>query len=43
MLFGETVAVYCENRTKRIYTMCVCRMQSFGVLEQVARILTTRL
>jgi hypothetical protein len=32
MLFGETVAVYCEDR-----------MQSFGVLKRVVHIVTTGL
>jgi hypothetical protein len=39
MPFGETVAVYCENHTE--HTHCVGRMQSFGVLKQVVRIVTT--
>jgi hypothetical protein len=36
MLFKEKVAVYCENH-------CVGRMQSFGMLKQVVRILTAKL
>jgi hypothetical protein len=28
MLFRETVAVYCENHTEHINTLCVGRMQS---------------
>jgi hypothetical protein len=27
MLFGETVAVYCENHTEHINTLCVGRIQ----------------
>jgi hypothetical protein len=34
MLFRETVAVYCENRTKRTKIYCVGRMQSFGILKR---------
>jgi hypothetical protein len=29
----ETVAVYCENHTKHINTLCVGRMQRFSMLE----------
>jgi hypothetical protein len=29
MLFGETVAVYCENRTEHTNTLYGGRMQSF--------------
>jgi hypothetical protein len=32
MLFGETVAVYCENHTEHTNT-CVGRMQGFSVLK----------
>jgi hypothetical protein len=42
MLFRETVAVYCENRTEHRYTL-VGRMQSFSMLKQMVRILTTKL
>jgi hypothetical protein len=41
MLFGETVAVYCENYAERIDS--VGRMQSFSALKWVVHILTTRL
>jgi hypothetical protein len=27
MLFSETIAVYCENHTERINTVCVSEMQ----------------
>jgi hypothetical protein len=43
MVFGETVAVYCENHTEHTNTLCVGRMQTFIVLKQVVRILTARL
>jgi hypothetical protein len=43
MLFGERVAVYCENHMEHTDTLCVGRMQSFSVLKQVVRILTTEL
>jgi hypothetical protein len=39
MLFGETVAVYCENHTEHTHTLCG-EMQGFGVLKQVVHILT---
>jgi hypothetical protein len=35
MLFGETLAVYCENHTEHINTLCEGRMQRFSVLKQV--------
>jgi hypothetical protein len=34
MLFRETVAVYCENRTEHTDTLCMGRMQSFSVLKR---------
>jgi translation initiation factor IF-1 len=40
MLFGETVAVYCENHMEHTDTL-VGRMRSFGMLKQVVYILTT--
>jgi hypothetical protein len=42
MLFGETVAVYCENHTEHADTL-FGRMQGSGVLKQVVHIVTTRL
>jgi hypothetical protein len=37
MLFGETVAVYCENIwNTQIY--CVGRMESFSMLKQVVNV-----
>jgi translation initiation factor IF-1 len=42
MLFSETVAVYCENRTEHTDTLCG-RMQSFSKLKQVVHIVTTGL
>jgi hypothetical protein len=39
MLFGETLDVYCENRTEHTDTLCV-RMQSFSMLKLVVRIVT---
>jgi hypothetical protein len=42
MLIGERVAVYCENRMEHSKTLCG-QDALFGVLEQVVRILTTRL
>jgi hypothetical protein len=42
LLFGETVAVYCENHMKHTNTL-VGRMQSFGVLKQVVHIITSGL
>jgi hypothetical protein len=41
MMLRETVAVYCENRTKHVD--CVGIMQSFSVLQRVVRIVTTEL
>jgi hypothetical protein len=38
MLFRERVAVYCEDHTEHINTLCVGRMQSFSVLKQVVHI-----
>jgi hypothetical protein len=38
MLFGETVAVYCENHTEHTDTLCG---QSVSVLKQVVRVVTT--
>jgi hypothetical protein len=43
MLFGETVAVYCENHMEHTDTLCGGRMQSFGVLKVVVHIVTTGL
>jgi hypothetical protein len=40
MLFGETVAVYCENHTEHTDTLCGQNAE-FLMLEQVAHILTT--
>jgi hypothetical protein len=37
MLFGETVAVYCENHTEHTIH-CVGRIQRFGMLKQVIHI-----
>jgi hypothetical protein len=34
MLFGETVAVYCENRMEHRHTLCVGRMQRLNRLKQ---------
>jgi hypothetical protein len=42
MVFGETVAVYCENHTERTDKLCG-RMQRFSVLKQVVHIVTTGL
>jgi translation initiation factor IF-1 len=42
MLFGETVAVYCENYTEDTDN-CVGRMQSLSVLKRVVHIVTTEL
>jgi hypothetical protein len=42
MLFGETVAVYCESHTEHTDTLCG-RMQGFSVLKQVVHKVTTRL
>jgi hypothetical protein len=39
MLFGETVAVYCENHMEHIH--CVGRMKSFSMLKQEVHIKTT--
>jgi hypothetical protein len=36
MLFGETIAVYCENHTKHKYTLWG-RMQGFSMLKQVVQ------
>jgi hypothetical protein len=38
MLFGETVAVYCENRTEHTDTL-----QNFSMLKRVVYIITTGL
>jgi hypothetical protein len=35
MLFGEKIAVYCENHTEHTNIHCVGRMQSFGVSKRV--------
>jgi translation initiation factor IF-1 len=39
MLFRETVAVYCENRTEHTDTLCG-RMQSSDMLKQVVHVVT---
>jgi hypothetical protein len=39
MLFRETVAVYCENRTEHMTTHCVGRMQ-FLYIKQLVDIVT---
>jgi hypothetical protein len=41
MLFRETAAVYCENRTEHKYTYCVGRMQTYSILEQVVHSVVT--
>jgi hypothetical protein len=41
MLFREAVAVYCENHTEHIYTICVGRMLNFNILKWVVHIVTT--
>jgi translation initiation factor IF-1 len=43
MLFGETVAVYCENHTELTNTLCGQNAESFGMLKQVVYIVTTGL
>jgi hypothetical protein len=43
VLFGETVAVYCENHVERTDTFCGGRMQNVCMLNQVVNILTTML
>jgi hypothetical protein len=43
MLFRETVAVYCENRTEHTATLCVGGMQSFNVLKRVVHVVITGL
>jgi hypothetical protein len=40
MLFRETVAVYCENRTEHTNTPCE-QNESFSVLKHVVHIVTT--
>jgi hypothetical protein len=40
MLFGEAVAVYCENHTEHTDTLCR-QMGSVCTLEQVVHIVTT--
>jgi hypothetical protein len=42
MLFGETVAVYCENHTEHTDTLCGQNVE-FGMLKRVVRIVTTGL
>jgi hypothetical protein len=39
MLFRETVAVYCENRTEHTDTLCGGRMQSVSVLKQAVLVI----
>jgi hypothetical protein len=41
MLFGEIIAVYCEN--KRMKTQCVGRMLSPLMLQQMVSIITALL
>jgi hypothetical protein len=43
MLFRETVAVYCENRTEHTNTLCGQTEEIFSVFKRVVHILTTRL
>jgi hypothetical protein len=40
LLSRETVAVYCENRTEHINTLCVGRLQSFSKLKQAVHVVT---
>jgi hypothetical protein len=40
MLFRETVAVYCENNTEHINTLCG-QNAGFTMLKQAVRIVTT--
>jgi hypothetical protein len=42
MLFGETVAVYCENHTEHINTVCGQNAE-FSVLKNVVYIITAGL
>jgi hypothetical protein len=42
MLFGETVAVYCENHTEYTDTLCGQNAE-FWYVKQVVHIVTTRL
>jgi hypothetical protein len=42
MLFGETVAVYCENRMEHINILCGQNVE-FYCVKQVVRIVTTGL
>jgi hypothetical protein len=42
MLFGETVAVYCENHTEHTDTLCGQKAE-FSVLKRVVHRVTTRL
>jgi hypothetical protein len=42
MLFGETVALHCENHTEHTNTLCGQNVE-FGVLKRVAYIVTTGL
>jgi hypothetical protein len=43
MLFGETVAVHCENHTEHTDTGSGQNVFSFGVLKQMVHIVTTGL
>jgi hypothetical protein len=43
MLFGETVAVYCENHTEHTTALCMGRKQSFCVLKETVPTVTTGL
>jgi hypothetical protein len=41
MLFGETVAVYCENHTEHTDKLCVQNVGFFLLSKQMVHILTT--
>jgi hypothetical protein len=45
MLFGETVAVYCENCTEHTYMLCGQNAEFYctRILKQVVRTVTTGL
>jgi hypothetical protein len=43
MLFGETVAVYCENYTEHKNILCGQNAGSFSMIKQVVYIVTTEL
>jgi hypothetical protein len=40
MLFGETVAVYCENQTEHVHAMCAHNKESYGMLKRVEHVAT---